>query len=86
MTGNSYSDIIQGAGLEKDFHDWQQAEVELVPLIDYFSLPGDTVLEPFAGGGTTIAACLKRGRNVIAAEIDEKHFNKAHKRLAKDVK
>lgn len=82
MPGKSFSDVIEGAGLEKDAHRWQQAEDELIGLIDYFSTSGETILEPFAGGGTTISACLKRGRNVLAAEIDPKTYNRAQKRLA----
>jgi len=82
MPGKSFSDVIEGAGLEKDAHRWQQAEDELIGLIDYFSTSGETILEPFAGGGTTISACLKRGRNVLAAEIDPKAYNRAQKRLA----
>jgi site-specific DNA-methyltransferase (adenine-specific) len=82
MPGKSFSDIVQGTGLEKDAHRWQQAEEELIGLIDYFSNPGETILEPFAGGGTTIVASLKRGRNVLAAEIDKKAYNRAQKRLA----
>jgi site-specific DNA-methyltransferase (adenine-specific) len=82
MPGKSFSDIVQGTGLEKDAHRWQQAEDELIGLIDYFSNPGETILEPFAGGGTTIVASLKRGRNVLAAEIDKNSYNRAQKRLA----
>lgn len=34
------------------------------------SKPGDTVLDPFSGSGTTGAAALKEGRNYIGIEIN----------------
>ena len=83
--GDAYKDIIDGAGMEKSHHRWQQAEAELVPLIEYFSNPGDTILEPFAGGGTTIAAALRLKRNVIASEIDPESYLKAKKRVVESL-
>lgn len=35
-----------------------------------FSRPGDTVLDPFVGGGTTAVEALVHGRNIIAADIN----------------
>ena len=41
-----------------------------------FSFVDDTVLDPFAGSGTTTVAALQAGRNSIANEIDpEYHAN-----------
>ena len=40
-------------------------------LICMFSTKGDTVLDPFAGTGTTIRASIAAGRNSIGYEIDE---------------
>ena len=40
-------------------------------LICMFSVVGDTVLDPFAGTGTTLAAALAAGRNGVGVEIDE---------------
>ena len=40
-----------------------------------FTKEGDTILEPFAGSGTTIIAAREKKRNIIASEIDEKTFN-----------
>ena len=39
-------------------------------LINMYSLMGDTVLDPFAGTGTTLAAAAAAGRNSIGYEID----------------
>jgi modification methylase len=43
-------------------------------IINMFSVKGDTVLDPFLGTGTTIAAAIATGRNSIGIEIDP-NFN-----------
>jgi DNA modification methylase len=43
--------------------------------------PGDTVLDPFMGSGTTGAACVQMDRNFIGIEIDPKYFEMAQKRI-----
>jgi DNA modification methylase len=53
-------------------------------LIRMFSFVGDTVLDPFAGTGTTTVAAAKTGRNSIGFEIDEHYFDLAHKRIANE--
>ena len=68
-------DVITGSKSEKEYHDWQQSEKELIYIIEKFTEIGDTILEPFAGGGTTIIAAAKLKRKVIACEIDEKSYN-----------
>ncbi len=42
-------------------------------LIKLFSFPGDTVLDPFLGSGTTCAVAKKLGRRAIGLDIDP-HF------------
>jgi len=42
-------------------------------LVRMFSFSGDTVLDPFAGSGTTMVAALKAGRNSIGIEIDPEY-------------
>ncbi|MET0531801.1 MAG: site-specific DNA-methyltransferase [Microvirga sp.] len=50
-------------------------------LVRMFSFAGDTVLDPFAGTGSTNAAALEAGRNSIGNEIEEAYLQIAHKRL-----
>jgi site-specific DNA-methyltransferase (adenine-specific) len=50
-------------------------------LIRLFSFAGDTVLDPFAGTGTTSVAALNTGRNSIGVEIEAKYFKMAECRL-----
>lgn len=50
-------------------------------LIKMFSFAGDTVLDPFAGIGTTALAAMVCGRNSISVEIEEKYLVMAEQRL-----
>ncbi|NLH40298.1 MAG: site-specific DNA-methyltransferase [Planctomycetes bacterium] len=50
-------------------------------LVCMFSFTGDTVLDPFCGSGTTMAAALRSGRNSIGVEIDRQYCRMASKRL-----
>ena len=46
-----------------------------------FSFAGDTILDPFAGTGTTAIAALNGGRNSISVEIEPKYTAMARDRL-----
>ena len=54
-------------------------------LVRMFSFTGDTVLDPFAGTGTTTIAALQCNRNSIANELDSKYCALAHKRIRKEL-
>lgn len=50
-------------------------------LVRTYSNPGDTVLDCFAGSGSTLAACLLEGRNPVGCELDTEFYKKACARL-----
>ncbi|NJM68542.1 MAG: site-specific DNA-methyltransferase [Acaryochloris sp. RU_4_1] len=50
-------------------------------LIEKFTEPGSTVLDPFMGSGTTGIAALRRGRNFIGMEIEPNFYREAVIRL-----
>ena len=50
-------------------------------LVRMFSFAGDTVLDPFAGTGSTNLAALNAGRNSIGNEIEPTYVKIAHNRL-----
>jgi site-specific DNA-methyltransferase (adenine-specific) len=57
--------------------------VELMSLfIRLHTQPGESILEPFAGHGTTLVAAKQLGRKAVGIEISEKYCEIAVKRLA----
>ena len=74
-------DLLLGGGKDKRFHEWGQNVYWFAHWIERLSQPGDTILDPFMGGGTTGVACVKTGRNFIGIEIDPDHFAIAEKRI-----
>lgn len=50
-------------------------------LIKMYSFAGDTVLDPFAGSGTTLQSALSLGRNAIGYEINEKFLETIKSKL-----
>ena len=82
-TVKKYLYILQGfIGKEKDrYHPTQKPIALMKMLINQFSNEGDTILDPFAGSGTTLVACVQTGRKGIGIEIEEKYFDIAVKRI-----
>lgn len=54
-------------------------------LINMYSVKGDTVLDPFAGLGTTNIACMISGRNSIGFDKDEKIVSLANENLNQNI-
>jgi site-specific DNA-methyltransferase (adenine-specific) len=50
-------------------------------LVAMFSPRGGTVLDPFAGSGTTGVAAVQSGRRFIGIELAREHFDTACERI-----
>ena len=75
-------DVIISAGSDKRFHKWGQSESGFTDIIERFTRPGQTILDPFLGGGTTGVVALRLGRRFIGIEINERTLAIARSRLA----
>ena len=62
-------------------HATQKPEGLLYRVVISSSNPGDVVLDPFFGSGTTGAVAKKLGRNWIGIERDEKYIRVAQERI-----
>ncbi|MFN3592211.1 MAG: DNA-methyltransferase [Thermaurantiacus sp.] len=54
-------------------------------LIRMFSFAGDTILDPFAGSGSTAVAAIRAGRNSVSVEIEPDYIDMAEKRIQEQV-
>lgn len=53
----------------------------LQPLIETFTKPGDLILDPFAGSGSTCVAADQCGRRWIGIELLEQYHTAGLRRL-----
>ncbi len=70
---------------DKRFHHWGQSESGMARLVEGFSAPGDVILDPFVGGGTTAVVALSLGRRCIGIDIDEAALATTRSRVAEAV-
>ncbi len=63
-------------------HPTQKPEALLHRILTISSKPGDVVLDPFFGSGTTGAVAKKLGRHFIGCERDKSYIAHAEKRIA----
>jgi len=65
-------------------HPTGKPESLLREWITQFTDPGDLILDPFMGSGTTLVAAKRLGRRAIGIEIEEHYCEIATRRLAQD--
>jgi site-specific DNA-methyltransferase (adenine-specific) len=63
------------------WHKCQMPKTVLDRIIRVSSDPGDLVLDPFLGSGTTAVAALSLGRNVVGIELSTNYADKARQRV-----
>jgi DNA modification methylase len=85
MPNDVWDEFPRVCGTFKERQGWhpcQMPESLLSRIIAVSSNPGDCVLDPFSGSGTTAAAAVQLGRNYLGVEISEKYVENANERLA----
>jgi ParB family chromosome partitioning protein len=57
-------------GVQKELHHWQQSLDGFIQIVERFTEPGELVVDPFLGSGTTAVACLRLGRQFVGCDTD----------------
>lgn len=81
--GNYITDYCKSEKQDKVFHAWGQSESGMTALIEKFSQPGDTICDPFLGGGTTAISALSNKRLFVGSDIDESSIKTTKIRISK---
>ena len=86
--GDGWRDPSPGCGFNRHLrqHPNEKPESLLVKLVRLTTQPGETVLDPFMGSGSTGVACIRTGRKFIGIEIDAGHFATARARLENELR
>ncbi len=75
--------VVQGK--ERYPHPTQKPMNAIAVLMKWWSFPGDLVLDPFAGTGTTLYVAEKLNRRWIGIEINEEYVRYAMDRFTKNL-
>lgn len=75
--------LNRGAGEER-VHTTQKPLSLMREIVEDFTDPGDLILDPFAGSGTTGVAAIQLGRRFIGWELSEEYHTIATRRLRGD--
>lgn len=76
------SDVQPWSYTGNKMHPTEKPVSVLTPLVKSFSQPGEIILDPFCGSGSSLVAASVLQRRFIGMEIDPKHVATAQARLA----
>jgi site-specific DNA-methyltransferase (adenine-specific) len=80
-TDTWYVSRVCGTFKERTGHPCQMPEAVLERIVRVSSNPGDLVLDPFAGSGTTLAVAKRLGRRYVGVELSEAYARAIEERL-----
>lgn len=81
IPANPINDVIDFCYSGNKLHPTQKPVEALTQLINTFTRPGDMVLDPFAGSGSTLVAAQSINRFYCGIEIDPKFHTIAQNRI-----
>jgi adenine-specific DNA-methyltransferase len=81
MPANPPADVLPWKYTGNKFHPTQKPVSALIPLVEAYSKPGDLILDPFGGSGSTAIAARSCNRRYLLMEADHKNFEAAKFRL-----
>lgn len=74
---------VNGSFRERQgWHNCQMPTKILERIVGFSSNPGELVLDPFSGSGTTGAVCKVMGRNFITCDLSQEYVTKGNERIS----
>jgi DNA modification methylase len=73
--------IVAPVARERTGYPTQKPEALLQRLVEACTSPGDLVLDPYAGSGTTLAVCNRLGRRVVGIDASREALRISRRRL-----
>ena len=73
--------VIAPVARERTGYPSQKPEALLARLVTALSNPGDLVLDPYAGSGTTLAVAARLGRRFVGVDASDLAIETIRKRL-----
>jgi hypothetical protein len=64
-----------------EVHGWGQSESGMADIIERLTKPGELVVDPFLGAGTTAVVCHDLGRRFVGCDIDADAVAASRERL-----
>jgi len=83
--GDWIGDVCRSDANDKRFHHWGQSEGGMADVIERLTDPGDLILDPFLGAGTTGVVAVRMGRRFVGLDVDADCVATAEDRLAQVV-
>lgn len=82
-SGDSFGDVIKTTvnNNDKNHHFWGQSIEGFDMILDKLTYPGEIILDPFLGGGTTAISSLKKYRSFVGFDIEESNIIVSENRI-----
>ncbi|MDA8309420.1 MAG: DNA methyltransferase [Actinomycetota bacterium] len=74
----------RGGPEARPLHSWQQAVEPVIHWVQMTSEPGELVMDPFLGSGTTAVAAIGAGRRFVGGDIEAGNVATAKERLEQE--
>jgi len=87
LPGDVWNEFPRVCGTYKERVGWHPCQMPvrlLERIILACSNPGDLVLDPFAGSGTTLVAAARHGRRFVGVELSQVYARRAARRVASE--
>jgi len=83
--GRAFADVFKSEKRDKDHHGWGQSESGMLDIVSKICTPGQYILDPFCGAGTTLVSGLAYGCLVDGLDLDLDSVNISKARLNEQI-